>query len=207
MSLEKPEKLTIDGVDRRMRQRCSSRRLLSGNHFASTSEENEEIIKTMTFLIHWNELPTWRRDNDYIHHAYRQTQHSYRHSIRSLFYLHNQSVNIWSHLNGAIGVVIYSLYLYYFIFPRYKTTSSSDVYVFTCFGGGASLCLGTSAIFHTVLDHSQEVARWGNKMDYTGIVALIVGSHVPALHYGFSSKPTVGASYLSTVSVCVKAGC
>lgn len=56
-----------------------------------------------------------------------------------------------------------------------------------------------SATFHCLLDHSQQVARWGNKLDYTGIVALIVGSYVPALYYGFFCEPKMMASYLFLV--------
>jgi len=151
--------------------------------------------------MHWNELPAWRHNNNGIHDGYRQTEPSYYHSFRSLFYIHNQSVNIWSHIIGAIAVVTCSACFFYSVYPRYDTATPSDLYAFACFGGGAALCLGTSATFHAILDHSQAVARWGNKMDYTGIVALIVGSHVPALHYGFSCKPNMRVSYLSTVCV------
>ncbi|KAJ3453757.1 hypothetical protein MRS44_013902 [Fusarium solani] len=45
----------------------------------------------------------------------------------------------------------------------------------------------------------QEVARWGNKLDYTGIVVLIVGSFVPALYYGFFCKPTLLTAYLCLI--------
>jgi adiponectin receptor len=56
-----------------------------------------------------------------------------------------------------------------------------------------------SATFHALVDHSQAVAKWGNKLDYTGIVALIVGSYVPALYYGFFCKPALMSSYLYLV--------
>lgn len=71
--------------------------------------------------------------------------------------------------------------------------------VFACFFGGAILCLGMSATYHALCNHSQAVAKWGNKLDYTGIVALIVGSYVPALYYGFFCRPTLLTFYLSLV--------
>ncbi|KAK7214113.1 hypothetical protein V2G26_021291 [Clonostachys chloroleuca] len=150
-------------------------------------------------LLLWDDLPAWRRDNAFIHSGYRQIRPSYLRSLHSLFYLHNESVNIWSHLIGAIVAVAGSLYLYYIIRPRYDSAMPSDVLVFACFIGGVVLCLGMSATFHTVLDHSQEVVRWGSRLDYTGIVALIVGSFVPALYYGFFCKPILLTAYLCLI--------
>jgi adiponectin receptor len=62
------------------------------------------------------------------------------------------------------------------------------------------VCLGMSATFHTLSNHSDTVAKWGNKLDYTGIVALIVGSYVPALYYGFFCLPNLMTAYLWVVS-------
>lgn len=157
-------------------------------------------------LLFWDDLPVWRRDNGFIQSGYRQNSPSYLHSLGSLFYLHNQSVNIWTHLVGAITTVAGSIYLYYVIYPRYENATLSDVLVFSCFLSGAVLCLGMSATFHVVLDHSREAAQWGNKLDYTGIVALIVGSHVPPLYYGFYCKPVLLKAYLCTVSLLSWAG-
>ncbi|PNP49910.1 hypothetical protein THARTR1_09440 [Trichoderma harzianum] len=150
-------------------------------------------------LLLWGDLPAWRRDNAFIHSGYCQIRPSYLHSLRSLFHLHNESVNVWSHLLGAIAAVAGSFYLYCVIRPRYDFITPSDVLVFAFFIGGAVLCLGMSAIFHAVLNHSQKVARWGNKLDYTGIVVLIVGSFVPALYYGFFCMPMLLAAHLCLI--------
>lgn len=155
-------------------------------------------------LLLWGDLPAWRRDNAFIHSGYCQIRPSYLHSLRSLFNLHNESVNVWSHLLGAIAAVASSFYLYCVIRPRYDFITPSDVLVFAFFIGGAVLCLGMSAIFHAVLNHSQKVARWGNKLDYTGIVVLIVGSFVPALYYGFFCMPMLLAAYLCLVSLALR---
>ena len=162
---------------------------------------NATTMKTDNTLVSWKDLPLWRRDNAFICAGYRRICPSYAHSIGSLFYLHNQSVNIWSHLLGAAVVVHGSLYLYCVIKPRYESTTPADLFVFASFLGGAVLCLGMSATFHAVLDHSPEMARWGNKLDYTGIVVLIVGSNVPALYYGFFCKPKMLAAYICLVSL------
>lgn len=148
-----------------------------------------------SLLILWDDLPAWRRDNAFILSGYRQSHGSYAHSFRSLFYLHNESVNIWSHLLGAIVFLASAAYVDRVVRPRYESASSADVLVFACFFGGAVVCLGMSATYHTLSNHSDTVSKWGNKLDYTGIVALIVGSYVPALYYGFFCLPNLMASY------------
>lgn len=166
---------------------------------ASISEPIKAIKESL--LVHWDDLPSWRRDNAFIHSSYRRTTPSYAHSFRSLFYLHNESVNIWSHLSGAIIFAASAAYIYYIAKPRYLTTATSvDVLVFACFFGGAIVCLGMSATYHALVDHSEAVSKWGNKLDYTGIVALIVGSYVPALYYGFFCHPVLLQAYLYLVS-------
>ncbi|POR37724.1 ADIPOR-like receptor IZH2 [Tolypocladium paradoxum] len=171
----------------------------------STTDAVVNAVRTLeqkaehALLLLWDDLPAWRRDNAFIRCGYRQIRASYGHALRSLFYLHNESVNIWSHLVGALVAVAASLYLYCVIHPRYASAAAPDVLVFSCFFGGAVLCLGMSATYHALVDHSEEVARWGNKLDYTGIVALIAGSYVPALYYGFFCRPTLLVAYLGLV--------
>jgi adiponectin receptor len=59
--------------------------------------------------------------------------------------------------------------------------------------------LSTSAIFHTIQNHSARVANFGNKLDYVGIVLLIIGSFVPSIFYGFYCYPNLQILYLSMV--------
>lgn len=169
---------------------------------ASSQSVKDTIVETTeAALQHWDQLPAWRRDNVYIQSGYRQIRASYGHSARSLFYVHNEFVNIWSHLLGALVFCVSSAYIYYAVRPRYASATSTDVVVFACFFTGAMTCLGMSATFHTLVDHSEAVAKWGNKLDYTGIVGLIVGSYVPALYYGFYCESKLMKLYLTLVSL------
>ncbi|KAM3448613.1 hypothetical protein MY3296_007646 [Beauveria thailandica] len=187
------------------RRRRSSSLAASAVSAAKTIEHSVED----TLLQLWDDLPAWRRDNAYILGGYRQIRGSYSHAARSLLYLHNESVNIWTHLLGAVAAVAAgaAYVLRVVVAPRYyESADAADVAVFACFFGGAVVCLGMSAAFHAVLDHSQAVAKWGNKLDYTGIVALIVGSYVPALYYGFFCEPLLFWLYLY-VMCALGAGC
>ncbi|TDZ22097.1 ADIPOR-like receptor [Colletotrichum orbiculare MAFF 240422] len=171
--------------------------LSKAEHAAQTIEHKIE----QTLLVLWDDLPTWRRDNAYILSGYRPDSNSYLASFRSLAYLHNESVNIWSHLLGALAFVAGAAVLYTTVAPRYATASPADVLVFSCFFAGAVSCLGMSATYHAISNHSPAVAKWGNKLDYSGIVFLIVGSYVPAMYYGFFCHPHLMTVYLSIIAL------
>lgn len=181
-----------------LRQRRGSAAGNAAEALVSTARHVEARVEE-TLLLLWDELPHWRRDNGFIVGGYRATSNSYWRSFASLGYLHNESVNIWSHLLGAIGFTAGGAFLYSVVAPRYSSASTSDLLAFACFFAGAFLCLGMSATFHAICNHSSDVASWANKLDYSGIVFLIVGSYMPALYYGFFCMPKLMAVYMSTV--------
>ena len=52
------------------------------------------------------------RDNEHLKTGYRINFHTYEECARSLFMVHNETVNVWSHLIGSlifIGMVFYVL--------------------------------------------------------------------------------------------------
>lgn len=129
----------------------------------------------------WNDLEDWRKDNEHIQTGYLRLNDSWRRSWLSLFGpAHNETVNILTHLLGAvvaIGVLIYpyrhihipffgphpireafssTLYL---IHPlpggAVKSVTWADTVAFACFYLSATICFGCSATFHTSLSHSE----------------------------------------------------
>ncbi|KAI1428274.1 hemolysin-III channel protein Izh2 [Xylaria sp. FL1777] len=178
------------------RQRRRRRSSSAVSALAEAAIAAEQKVSSALLLL-WDELPHWRRDNAFILSGYRPASNSYVASFLSAFSVHNESVNIWTHAVGSLVLVpLAVLYLYAEIAPRYPSASPTDELVFACFLGGAALCLGMSATFHALSNHSESVAKWGNKLDYSGIVCLIVGSYVPALYYGLFCKPVLLSVYL-----------
>lgn len=72
-----------------------------------------------------------------------------------------------------------------YIYVDYARNDWRDTAGFGCFLVAGVLCLGLSSSFHTVACHSRTLAKRFNSLDYLGIVIMIVGSFLPALHYGF----------------------
>jgi adiponectin receptor len=194
---DRPSKRT--GAELRHRRPSTTAESLAKTAVDTAQKVESKVSQAL--LQAWDDLPSWRQDNHYIHTGYRSTSNSLTKSFASLGYLHNESVNIWSHLLGAISFTSGGLFLYTVVAPRYESASSTDLLAWACFFSGAFLCLGMSATYHAICNHSPEVARLGNKLDYSGIVFLIVGSYVPALYYGFRCKPELLPTYLSMVSL------
>ncbi|KAI2034003.1 hypothetical protein LOZ45_000624 [Ophidiomyces ophidiicola] len=138
-----------------------------------------KAVKTTVRTITWDDLPHWLRDNPHIHSGYRPASASFVASFKSLTYVHNETVNIYSHLLPSLLSLPVFFTIYTAVSSRYESASYADIAVFSCFFAGAAFCLGMSAIYHTISNHSPFVAYIGNACDYVGIVGLIVGSFVP----------------------------
>jgi adiponectin receptor len=168
-----------------------------GGADADEDSATEDLWHT---LITWDDLPKWLQDNSHIHTGYRKASNSYSKSLQSILHFHNESINIWTHLIPAILSLPFAYWLYTTLQPRYQKASFADVIVFACFFLGLAFCLGMSASFHTLSNHSPNVAKFWNQLDYAGIALLITGSFVPAVYYGFWCDPARQAVYWTMVS-------
>ncbi|XP_065070342.1 adiponectin receptor protein 1-like [Rhopilema esculentum] len=154
-------------------------------------------------VSHW-ELPDWLRDNEFLSHGHRPQLPSFKQCFSSMFRLHTETGNIWTHL---IGLVLFLLAMFA-IFARplislsFKFPSGwAEYLVFGAFFLGAILCLMFSWLFHTVYCHSVKVHSVFSKLDYSGIAFLIMGSFVPCLYYGFYCRQLTQIGYLISVFV------
>lgn len=155
---------------------------------------------TGTVLLSWADIEPWRQYNRFIIRSYRPTSNSYLKSISSLGYIHDQTVNIYSHLLGAVGFVAAGCVLYQILSPRYLSATWADVAVFGAFAMGLFMCLTLSAAFHTFNNHSRNVYDLFFMFDMLGISFLIMGSFYPSIYYSFYCEP--GPRYLYWAMVC-----
>lgn len=167
---------------------------------SSPSGRSDQQVTPWYTLIHWNDLPHWQRDNQHIHSSYRAASYSYTRSLQSILHWHNESVNIWTHLVPATLSLPCAALLYKIVGPRYERASTADVIAMSCFFLGAACCLGLSATFHALSNHSPRVAKFWNQLDYAGISLLITGSFIPSVYYGFWCHPGRQWAYWIMVS-------
>lgn len=170
------------------------------NEYTELVDSDDRLGSTvdeLTTLCHWDDLPEWQKDNHYIHSGYVRETQSFRRCLESLLYLHNETVNIYSHL--IPGLLYFSLLLYstFYLFPIaiYDTTSFIDYFIIGFFLLGLSSCLTLSSIFHCFKAHSLKISVQGNKLDYLGIVILIVTSMVGIIHYSFADAIMAGVFF------------
>lgn len=173
-----------------------------GKHDSSVKTVVDEIQRT----IHWDELPHWQRDNQHILTGYRPASASFVKSFQSLTYIHNETVNIYTHLLPSSAAIPFAYLVYRALSVRYETASHADILAFSCFFSGAAFCMGMSALYHTISNHSPMVARIGNACDYVGIVGLITGSFVPSVYYGLYCIREIQILYWTMISL-IGIGC
>ncbi|KAL1742555.1 hemolysin-III related-domain-containing protein [Schizophyllum fasciatum] len=168
---------------------------------ASSSANAIKHAVEATKTIAWAELEEWQKDNEYILAGYRRTQNNWKGTLHSVYaYVHNETVNIHSHLWGAVLFVYLMLTFpsYVLQFPR---ATWMDVAVACVFLSSAVFCLSASAFYHAASCHSQAVSHCCHALDYSGIVVLTVGSFYPSLYYGFYGQPHMQAAYISGITI------
>lgn len=112
-------------------------------------------------LLSHSELPEWLRGNEFLSHFHRPPMPSFTSCFKSIFKIHSETGNIWTHLIGFIIFVCITSYMLlrpitaYTPFPK----DWQEKLIFGCFFAGAILCLGISWIFHTVYCHSKVVSK------------------------------------------------
>ena len=53
--------------------------------------------------------------------------------------------------------------------------------------------------YHIIGNHSPNVQKFGNQLDYLGIVILMWGSTIPSIYYGFYCDPGLQKAYWANV--------
>jgi len=166
-------------------------------------EEEEQLVKRPRHYDHitYKQLPDWMKDNEFILTHYRPELRSYKECFRSIFGLHSETGNIWSHLLGCIFFIGFVIHLFNLPLSAFQGHEFGQKIAFCLFFLGALLCLGLSATYHTLTCHSENVSGVFHKLDYVGISLLIVGSYVPWTYYGFYCHDIPRKAYLGTMCV------
>ncbi|KAH8676603.1 hemolysin III family channel protein [Tricladium varicosporioides] len=157
-------------------------------------------------LYAWHEIEAWQQDNEFLHSGYRKVSNSYRASLASLAYVHNQTANIYSHLLGALIFVAGGCFIYYSLVPRYQTADKYDLGIFASFFTGAFICFGFSAFFHAVGNHSHRVYHNWLLLDLYGILCLICGTVYSGTYYGFYCEPSIWITYSVEITIITIVG-
>ena len=153
-------------------------------------------------LLSFDEMPDWfrREFNQWILRGYRPISGSIYTSFGSLLYIHNESVNIYSHLIPAILFIPGEWYIQRYLACRYPGLTGADFIAFSIFMLAAITCMSLSAIYHILLNHSQHMEHICLRLDMLGIVIFILGDLVLGIYMVFWCEPLPRNIYWSMVS-------
>ena len=174
----------------------------------------QRLFKGAWTHTQFTSLPQWLKDNDFLHGFHRPQIESLKCEVsviifdyfyqffsavclESIFRVHSETGNIWTHLIGSIAFLTIAIHTW--CQPN-DVVPLMEKIVFSAFYTGAILCMGFSFMFHTMYCHSENVGRWFSKLDYCGIACMVVGSFIPVLHYGFYCSVTVKIVYIALIA-------
>jgi len=151
----------------------------------------------------FDKLPAWMRDNEFLQFGHRPELNSYRECFKSVFRIHTETGNIWTHFIGFTIFVCVTILFYINPLCEFCNVDIelNEKLIFLFFFISAIFCLGCSSLFHTVCCHSEHVSNVFSRLDYAGIAVLTVGSFVPWIYYGFYCQFTPKVVYLTIISI------
>lgn len=152
-------------------------------------------------LYNYEEIPDYLKHNQYLVNGYRVNL-SVLQCIRSMFDIHNETCNIWSHLLGAVIFIIVGICTV----SSFENPHVEDFVVNGIYMGCAVVLMLNSTIFHIFNCCSQEVYCWTARLDYSGISLMITGSFYPPMYYAFKCNPNWRIFYLTIISIVGVAG-
>ncbi|KAL8870040.1 MAG: hypothetical protein Q9174_003818 [Haloplaca sp. 1 TL-2023] len=152
-------------------------------------------------LLTLDQVPEWKKTNLNILTGYRPISHSYRACLASWTFIHNETMNTYSHLLLVLPVALLLLRASLILAGKAESLTAprtEDILVFGVFLLGALACMVLSAVYHTLMNHSQAVADLTKQFDYMGITCLIYGSFVPTIYYIFTCETQLMRTYMLT---------
>jgi len=172
----------------------------------SNAAENAEVFAMNVWqkfqswkVVGYSNLPQFLQDNDFLRKGHRPPLPNLAECFKSIFRIHTETGNIWTHLLGSVAFIGLSIF--------FMTRSSLEIdhhekAVFMVFFAGAIVCMGFSFTYHTVNCHQNKfIGQLFVKFDYCGIAFLTVGSFVPWLYYSFYCNYTPKVVYMSITSL------
>lgn len=152
-------------------------------------------------LITYEELPEWYQDNEHIVGSYRPESSSTSACFTSLTYLHNETFNIYSHMIPAIVFFFAQAFILRLLNQQFPEAQVLDYIVFSFFLLCAFATMSSSFLYHTLMNHSKGVSFLWLRLDYVGILALILGDFISGIRVGFYCDPTLQKIYWSMVRI------
>eukprot|EP00824_Muranothrix_gubernata_P020066 TRINITY_DN40287_c0_g1_i1.p1 TRINITY_DN40287_c0_g1~~TRINITY_DN40287_c0_g1_i1.p1 ORF type:complete len:319 (+),score=13.76 TRINITY_DN40287_c0_g1_i1:88-957(+) len=147
---------------------------------------------TSAFTLHAYDAAPEHLKMRFIHSGYR-VGFSLPLCFRSIFWAHNQTGNIWSHL---LGFLLFVFIMYDTQVNVLKEGNIRHRIVFALFHLSVQLCFLASSAFHTFNSHSRAAYYYLNRLDCSGAGIILEGGYTISIAYGFHDHPSWMAFHL-----------
>jgi adiponectin receptor len=126
----------------------------------------------------------------FIMHGYR-IHHNFKDCIISIFKIHNETFNIWSHLVSFIAFLIMSI-----ILLSNSNSAAGDTAMIAVFMASSMNCFICSCIYHTYNSHSHKIATCVFKIDLFGIIMQLGCASIASQHFMFHDFVHIRNTYM-----------
>lgn len=130
----------------------------------STTSDPTNPSKSTPRSVSCQRVSKWRLDNEYILTSYREEQATF---LASLTYVHNETWNVYTHLAGAISLLLLyaTVFLRYLAEPQFLDVLSMDYAMFEIYFGCAEIYLILSTVYHLLSAQSHQAERFWHGID------------------------------------------
>jgi len=142
-------------------------------------------------LLRHDDMPSWfqRLHGPAIQIGYRPTTRSASFYLSTLVSLHNETMNIWSHVLGVVAFVVLLIF----------GDRADDLYMITYRLASAATFLA-SAAYHTLLPINERVYARLQRLDYAAIFILIGASAIPYYSIEYACSATLELAAVVTTA-------
>jgi len=146
----------------------------------------------------FRDLPQWlmQDSNGYLHKGHRPPSDSIAWCLKSIFHIHTETVNIWSHLLAALAFLIGFLNFCYSC-----SLPLGDAVVIAASFLGAIFSFVTSTAYHTAMCHSPRINLLTVKCDHAGIAVVVTVMTVGHVYFWFYHDPFLSTLYSTLISM------
>ena len=143
-------------------------------------------LRRKPVVYDFHELPSHLTENRWVlsHH---RAEYSLVECVRSVVFLHSETLNIWTHLLGGLLFLYVAHQLYD---GQYAGTVTLQALL-------TGLGFLVSAAAHTFTPYSESLYRLLFKMDRVGIAVFIGGALVASMHQCFRCDPVMQTTFVS----------
>ena len=152
-------------------------------------------------LLTHSEVPLWCSHNPFLLTGFRPITGSVQLCVESLGYVHNETVNMYSHLVPAVITLTRAAFIHLYLRAHYPNALWADLLAFYLHLGVSTFCFAMSTAYHVFLCHSELYADFWGRLDYLAILLQLIGSMMSGTYLGFYCEQRLRRIYWTMVGL------